>query len=140
MQKSERTYSELIAIPSRIERFRYLQLNGTPGEITFGNERYINQLLYKLPEWKELRREVIIRDNGCDMALAGNDISGPIYVHHMNPISYEDIVNRTKKVLDPENLVCVSFNTHQAIHYGDEMLFTKDDIVERRPNDTIPWR
>ena len=135
-----RTYSELIQIPTYIERYRYLKLGGKAGEITFGNERYLNQILYKSPEWKSLRRTILIRDGGCDLGMDGYSIVGVPLIHHMNPITVEDIYDRNPCVFDPENLICVSRRTHNAIHYGDEELLTIDDIVERRPNDTIPWR
>lgn len=135
-----RTYSELIQIPSYIERYRYLRIGGKAGEITFGNERYLNQVLYRSPEWKSFRREIITRDGGYDMGLIGYSIPGVILVHHINPITVEDIYERNSCVFDPENVISVSTRTHNAIHYGDEELLTIDEIIERRPNDTIPWR
>lgn len=140
MKKNKKTYSELIQIPSYIERFRYLKLGGKAGEITFGNERYLNQLLYKSPEWKSFRREIILRDQGFDMGVDGYEIQGVILVHHMNPITVEDIYNRNNCVFDEENVICVSKITHNAIHYGSEDLLVIDYIPERRPNDTIFWR
>jgi hypothetical protein len=140
MNSSIKRYSELIQIPSYIERYRYLRLGGKAGEITFGNERYLNQILYKSPEWKSFRRGIIIRDYGCDMALEGYSIVGRIIIHHLNPITVEDIYERNECVFDEENVICVSSRTHNAIHYGDEELLMIDEIVERRPNDTIPWR
>lgn len=137
---SNKTYSELSKISDYVERYNYLKLGGKAGEITFGNERYLNQLLYKSPEWKMLRRDIIIRDNGCDMGLDGYSINGVPLIHHINPITVEDIVNRNKCVYDPENLITVSRRTHNAIHYGDIELLTIDEIIERRPNDTVPWR
>lgn len=137
---NKKTYSELIQIPSYIERYRYLRLGGKAGDITFGNERYLNQVLYKSPEWKSIRREVIIRDDGCDMGVEGYSIPGIPIIHHINPITIEDIVNRADKVFDPENLITVSRRTHNAIHYGDEELLTIDQVIIRRPNDQIPWR
>lgn len=137
---SIKTYSKLIQIPSYIERYRYLKIGGKAGEITFGNERYLNQLLYKSPEWKSFRRAIIIRDQGCDMGMPGFEIQGPILVHHLNPITVEDIYNRDGKVFDEENVVCVCKTTHNAIHYGSEDLLVVDEIVERRPNDTLLWR
>ena len=135
-----RTYSELIQIPSYIERYRYLRIGGKAGEITFGNERYLNQVLYKSPDWKSFRRDIIVRDGGFDMGLEGYSIPGVIIVHHLNPITIEDIYDRRQCVFDAENVICVSIRTHNAIHYGDEELLTIDEIIERRPNDTIPWR
>ena len=133
-------YSELIQIPSYAERYRYLKLGGKAGEITFGNERYLNQVLYKSPEWKSFRREIIIRDYGCDMGLDGYTIIGVPIVHHINPITVEDVYNRSDNVFDYENVILVSRRTHNAIHYGDEELLLIDEVIERRPNDTIPWR
>lgn len=137
---NKKTYSELIQIPSYIERYRYLRLGGKAGEITFGNERYLNQILYKSPEWKTFRRHIIIRDMGCDLGIEGYDIRGPIIIHHINPISVDDILNRNPAVFDPENVISVSKRTHNAIHYGDEELLLIDEVIERRPNDTILWR
>lgn len=136
----KKTYSDLIAIPTFIERYRYLRLGGKAGEITFGNERYLNQILYKSPEWKSLRRKILIRDNGCDLGIEGYTIHGVPLIHHINPITVEDIYNRDEKVFDEENLITVSRRTHNAIHYGDEELLLVDEIIERRPNDTCPWR
>lgn len=135
-----KTYSELIKIPSYIDRFRYLRLGGKAGEITFGNERYLNQHFYKSPEWKQFRRDIIIRDKGFDLGAEGYSINGVILIHHINPITVEDIINRSDSIFDPENVISVSKNTHNAIHYGDEHLLCIDEIIERRPNDTIPWR
>lgn len=140
MSNTIRTYSKLVQIPSFIERYRYLRLSGKAGEITFGNERYLNQYLYKSPEWKSFRREMILRDEGYDLGCNGYSIIGAPILHHMNPITIEDIVDRNECVFDPENVICVSRRTHNAIHYGDEELLLIDELVERRPNDTIPWR
>ena len=134
-----RTYSELIKLPSFEERYRYLKLGGKVGEDTFGHSRYLNQMFYQSYEWKNFRREIIIRDNGCDLAMDGWVIHDKIYIHHINPMTLEDIKNRNPMLLDPENAVVVSFGTHQAIHYGDESLLALD-VPERTPNDTIPWR
>lgn len=136
---SIRTYSELIEIPTFKERFEYLRLDGTVGEETFGFDRYLNQIFYKSPEWKAARDFVIIRDQGCDLAMEGHEIFGRILVHHMNPIRIEDIVNRSKYLLDPEYLICTIKNTHDAIHYGDGSLLITGPI-ERTKNDTCPWR
>ena len=137
---NKKTYSELIQIPSYIERYRYLKLGGKAGEITFGNERYLNQILYKSPEWKRFRRGIILRDCGCDMGVPGYEIQGVILIHHINPITVEDIYERNSCVFDEENVISVSKITHNAIHYGDEELLSIDEIVERKPNDTTPWR
>lgn len=137
---NKKTYSELIQIPSYIERYRYLRIGGKAGEITFGNERYLNQILYKSREWKAFRRNIIIRDLGCDLGLEGYTIVGVPIVHHINPITVEDVYNRAYCVFDPENTITVARRTHNAIHYGDEELLLIDELVERKPNDTIPWR
>ena len=136
---SIRTYSELIKIPTFKDRFEYLQLDGKVGEETFGFDRYLNQIFYKSPEWKAVRDFVIIRDQGCDLAMEGHEIFGRILVHHMNPIRIEDIVNRSKYLIDPEYLICTIKNTHDAIHYGDGSLLITGPI-ERTKNDTCPWR
>lgn len=136
---SLKTYSELISIPTFKERFRYLKLGGLVGEETFGCDRYLNQIFYKSPEWRTLRNDIITRDRGCDLGIDGRDIWGRVYIHHMNPIMVRDILDRTDILLDPEYLVICSFNTHNAIHYGDESLLM-EDYTPRTMNDTIPWR
>ena len=136
---SIRTYSELITIPTFEERFEYLQLKGSVGKDTFGYDRYLNQVLYRSPEWKRLRNKIIIRDDGCDLACDGYDVYGKILIHHLNPITVEDVLKKKKKVFDPDNLVCVSHNTHNAIHYGDVDLLVTGPII-RTKNDTCPWR
>lgn len=134
-----RTYSELIKLPTFEERFRYLCLNGDVGKETFGFDRYLNQGFYKSNEWLEVRDYVIIRDNGCDLAIEGQEIHGRILVHHMNPIFKEDILTRSKYLLDPEYLITTIKNTHDAIHYSDENILFKLP-VERMKNDTCPWK
>lgn len=134
-----RRYSELITIPTFEERFEYLKLGGKVGEETFGFDRYINQKFYTSKEWLKVRDQIIIRDNGCDLGIKGRDIYGRIHVHHMNPITVDDIINRLDYCLDPEFLITVSYNTHQAITYSDKSILTLEPIV-RKPNDTIPWR
>lgn len=136
---SIRTYSELITIPTFEERFEYLQLKGSVGKDTFGYDRYLNQILYRSPEWKRLRNQIIIRDGGCDLACEGYDIYSKVLIHHLNPITVEDVLARSRKVFDPDNLVCVSHNTHNAIHYGDVDLLVAGPII-RTKNDTCPWR
>ena len=136
---SIRTYSELITIPTFEERFEYLQLKGSVGKDTFGYDRYLNQVLYRSPEWKRLRNQIIIRDDGCDLAYDGYDVYGKVLIHHLNPITVEDVLARSRKVFDPDNLVCVSHNTHNAIHYGDVDLLVTGPII-RTKNDTCPWR
>ena len=137
--KTIRTYSELIKLQTFEERFQYLQLNGRVGEETFGFDRYLNQKFYNDPEWLRIRDQVIIRDNGCDLAMPDREIKTRILVHHMNPINKEDILRRSDFLLNPEYLICTIKATHDAIHYGDE---SKLIIMppERRPNDTCPWR
>lgn len=135
-----RTYSELIRLPTFEERFKYCQLNGTVGYDTFGYDRYLNQYLYqKSQRWKRVRDEVIIRDNGCDLAMPGYEIRDRILVHHLNPLTIEDIENESDFVFNPEYLICTTHNTHNAIHYGDENLLIKPPI-ERTKYDTCPWR
>lgn len=134
-----RTYSELIKLPTFIERYRYLRLGGKVGEDTFGFDRWLNQVFYKSDEWIEARDFVIVRDMGCDLGMPDREIKSRILVHHMNPISQEDIIRRTKFLLDPEYLISTIKNTHDAIHYGDETLLMPDPIVRTR-NDTCPWR
>lgn len=135
-----KTYSELITLPTFEERFQYLRLDGAVGEETFGFDRYLNQIFYKSTEWQDFRREIIIRDMGCDLGIEDRVIHNHIILHHINPITKEDILRRNINVLlNPDNVICVSHRTHQAIHYGDENLLT---LVpkERTKNDTIPWR
>lgn len=134
-----KTYSELISLESYIERFRYLKLTGVVGIETFGSNRYLNQILYNSTEWKSFRRKIIIRDNGCDLACPGYEIFGQILIHHLNPITIEDIYDRNPMIFDPENVICTVLKTHNAIHYGDESLLCLP-VVERRPNDTCPWK
>lgn len=134
-----RTYSELITLPTFEARYEYLKLHGEVGKETFGFDRYLNQAFYKYPEWRKARDLVIIRDNGCDLGIEGREIRGKILIHHMNPITKEDILSRSEYLLNPEYLICTIKRTHDAIHYGDESLLAKDPI-ERRPNDTCPWR
>lgn len=138
--KKIKTYSELITIPTFEERFRYLKLDNLVGKETFGYDRYLNQILYTSKEWKRFRDEIIIRDNGCDLAYEGHEIPVRITVHHIDPITVEDVVNRNPKIFDPENVISTSDQTHKAIHYGDEnyLLFIKP--IERAANDTCPWK
>lgn len=134
-----RTYSELITLPTFEERYRYLKLSGRVGEETFGFDRYLNQMLYTSNEWRDVRDYVIVRDHGCDLGILDREIHGRILVHHMNPIRQDDILRRSKFLLDPEYLISTIKNTHDAIHYGDESLLILDPI-ERTKNDTCPWR
>ena len=135
-----RTYRELIALPTFEERFRYLKLNGSVGEDTFGFDRYINQQFYNSLEWRRLRDEIIVRENGCDLGLTGYDIGGRVLIHHMNPVTVRDIQERSQYLMNPEYLICVSHDTHNAIHYGDENQSRNKLPIERTKNDTCPWR
>lgn len=139
IMKTIKTYSELITLQTFEDRFNYLQLRGEVGKATFGHNRYLNQILYNSPEWRRFRNEIIIRDNGCDLACDGYEIYGRALIHHINPITVEDIVNRNPMVFDPENVITTVHNTHNAIHYSDESLLPKSPI-ERKQNDTCPWR
>jgi hypothetical protein len=135
-----RTYGELIKIENFLDRYEYLKLNGSVGAETFGFDRWLNQIFYRSPEWKHIREEVIIRDDGCDLGIRDRPIGGRIYVHHMNPIDVKSIVERKSILLNPDFLICCSHNTHEAIHYGNSDILLPDKFVERKPNDTIPWR
>lgn len=136
---SIKTYSELITLPTFEERYNYLRLRGKVGEETFGFDRWLNQRFYRDPEWLRIRDYVIVRDNGCDLAMPDREIRTRILVHHMNPISKEDILRRSEFLLNPEYLICTIKNTHDAIHYGDEGLLITAP-VERTINDTCPWK
>lgn len=134
-----RSYSELCKLKTFEERLEYLQMHARVGEGTFGSLRYLNQNFYRSPEWRRRKREIIIRDNGCDLGLEGYDIYGRIYIHHINPISSNNLKNYDPDILlSSENLICCKFETHQSIHYGNEIL-TPSVFVERRPGDTTPW-
>jgi hypothetical protein len=135
-----RTYSELIKLPSFEERFKYLQLRGKVADETFGVERYLNQKFYRTPEWKRVRDYVILRDAGCDLADPDREIDGRIIIHHMNPIALSDILSHSVDILNPEYLITTCHVTHNAIHYGDISDTKQIGFVERRPNDTCPWR
>lgn len=139
IQMSIRCYSELITLPTYKERFNYLQLNGQVGQDTFGFDRYLNQNFYRSREWKRLRDQIILRDNGCDLGVEGYEIYGRVLIHHMNPITIRDIETTSDYLLNPEYLICTTHNTHNAIHYGDESLLCLGPI-ERKPNDTCPWK
>ena len=134
-----RTYSELVSLLTFKERYEYLRLNGSVGLDTFGFDRYLNQEFYRSKEWKSIRDQVIIRDNGCDLGVDGYEIYGRIVIHHMNPILQTDILDRTQLLLDPDYLICTTHATHNAIHYGDEGLLPREP-VERTRNDTCPWK
>lgn len=134
-----RSYSELITFETFEERFNYLKLKGEVGKETFGFDRYLNQIFYKDPEWLRVRDKVIIRDNGCDLGILDREIYSRILVHHMNPITKEDILSKSKYLLDPEYLICTTKNTHDAIHYSDDSILIKE-LINRTKNDTCPWR
>ena len=134
-----RAYSELIQIPTYEERIEYLRLAGKVGNDTFGFDRIFNQMFYRSKDWKDTRRRIILRDSGCDLGLTDRPIAGKILVHHMNPISLDDIQNKTEYLLNPNYLICVSHDTHNAIHYGTEIPKSSEPIV-RTPNDTCPWK
>lgn len=134
-----RTYSELSQLKTFKERYEYLRLGGVVGDDTFGFDRYLNQIFYKTKEWKDIRRFVIIRDNGCDLGVDGYEIHGTILIHHMNPIRVDDILKRSDILLNPEYLITTVLSTHNAIHYGDNSLLITAPI-ERSKNDTCPWR
>lgn len=135
-----RTYSELMKLQTFEERYEYLRIGGRVGEETFGFDRYLNQLFYKSDEWLKMRNEIIIRDCGCDLAMSDYEIGGKILIHHMNPITVEDIINRSEFLLNPEYLICTSKNTHDAIHYGNKDLLYNTVLIERSKYDTCPWR
>lgn len=135
-----KSYSELITINNFRDRIIYLMLHGSVANETFGHERYLNQLLYKCPEWRSVRNKIIIRDNGCDLAFDGLDIYSGALVHHINPITVEDILQRNPIVFDPENLITTKLDTHNLIHYGSENDIINYTLTDRSPNDTCLWR
>ena len=146
-----RNYKELIQLSTMDERFEYLKLGGIVGKSTFGGERYLNQILYTSTEWRLFRDKIIIRDNGCDMAMPGYYITPAfsdrrlkgredyIIIHHINPLTIDDVYKRSEALFDPNNVVCVSPRTHRAIHYGDKSLIPQE-YIERRPGDHCPWK
>lgn len=134
-----RSYSELKRLPTFKERYEYLRIGGLVGESTFGFERFLNQALYTSQRWRLLRNQIIVRDNGCDLGVEGYDIYDKIIIHHMNPLTREQMEEPDDSMFDPEYLICVSHNTHNAIHYGDASLL-RQEYVPRRPNDTCPWK
>lgn len=138
---TKKCYSELIKIPTFEERFEYLKLDGAVGDFTFNGKRQLNQVLYRSPEWKSFRREIAIRDDGCDLAHSDHRVYGStrLIIHHINPLTIEDILERRPCVFDKENVILTTHNTHEAIHYSNaDILFTEP--IERKPNDTCPWR
>lgn len=134
-----KSYSELIKLQTYEERIEYLKLDGKVAAETFGYDRYLNQVFYKTKEWKSVRNEVIVRDNACDLGILDREICGQVLVHHINPITPNDIKNRSAKLLDPENLICTTKRTHDGIHYGNTTILSTGP-TERSQNDTIPWR
>lgn len=134
-----RSYLELIELKTFEDRFEYLKLNGIVGVETFGSSRLRNQALYQSYEWKKIRDMIILRDNGCDLGIEGRDIFQHAYIHHINPITKKQILDRDPILFDPDNLITVSYQTHQAIHYGDKSILLLDP-VERFANDVAPWR
>lgn len=136
---SIKTYSELSRLATFEERYNYLRLNGFVGKETFGFDRYLNQVFYKSSKWRSIRDFVIVRDNGCDLGIEGREIHGRIIIHHMNPITIQDITQQSEFLLDPEFLISTIHETHNAIHYGDTNLLIREP-VERQRNDTCPWR
>lgn len=134
-----KSYRNLILLPTLEERYEYLKLTGQVGEATFGFDRYLNQEFYTSREWRQFRYKMIARDEGCDMGLIDYPIGGRVILHHINPLSIEDFENSSDLLFDPDNVICVSEPTHNAIHFGDETLLPAEPIL-RTPNDTIPWR
>jgi hypothetical protein len=121
------------------DRFEYLRIRGYVGEATFGHDRYLNQALYRSREWRDFRRRIILRDNGCDLGIPGHEIFDRILIHHINPLSLDDILNRSPLIFDMNNVICVSHDTHNAIHYGNEQCLSTVPM-ERKPGDTCPWK
>jgi len=137
-----RTYTDLIKLPTFLERYRYLKLGGAIGEETFGWERYLNQKFYTSSEWRNFRNSIIVRDNGCDLGIEGHEYAPGelIFIHHLNPIDTHDIVNQTEFLMNPEYVISCRQSTHNAIHYGDESLIVPYELTLRQPNDTCPWK
>lgn len=139
MMKDTKSYSEMIKLKTFDERLKYLKLDGVVSDLTFGGNRYLNQVLYRSEEWRRFRRDVIIRDRGCDLADENRPINRMILIHHLNPLTVEDVKKRSRRIFDMDNVVCTTKETHNAIHYGTD-ISSLYDYKERRPNDTIPWR
>jgi len=137
---SIKTYSDLTKLETFKDRFEYLKIGGVIGERTFGGNRYLNQKFYRSREWRKLRDEIIVRDGGCDLALPGYELTWRVTVHHINPVTEQEMLRLAANVLDPENLVCVSYSTHKALHYGQFDLCSDYAVLDRRPNDTCPWK
>lgn len=141
MYHSIRTYTELMQIPTFLERYRYLKIGGKVGDETFGWERYLNQKFYRSNEWRDFRRQIILRDHGCDLADPDHEFAEGerVIIHHMNPIDTKDIVYQTEYLMNPEYVISVRDRTHRAIHYGDDSLIMEYEPIIRRPGDTCPW-
>lgn len=139
MKRYLKTYTEMSKFSSFEERYEYLKLNGSVCTDTFGFDRYLNQALYRSKEWKDFRQKVILRDNGCDLGVEGYEIPRNVIIHHINPITKEDVLNRDQSIFDLNNVVSTTLETHNAIHYGSDIPQSKQ-LIERRPNDTCPWR
>lgn len=135
--RSLKTYKYLNRLKTFEERFEYLKLSGSIAEQTFGSKRFLNQALYASDKWKKVRGEIIIRDNGCDLGMDGYELIGRIYIHHLNPITIDDVRYGRNCVFDPDNLICCSMDTHNRLHFGTE---PPKPLVARQPNDTCPWK
>lgn len=140
MTRCLKTFSELSKLPTLEARFEYLKLDGIPTNPTFGGRRILNQDFYRSELWQKARRNVIMRDSGCEMGLTPYEIPGIVYIHHINPITYEDVLNHSPLLFDEENLVCVSYDVHEAIHYSNSDVLKKYTVVTRTKNDTCPWK
>lgn len=133
------TYRQMLDFDTFIDRYEYLRLHGAVAYQTFGGSRWLNQAFYSSREWKQFRQDIILRDGGCDLAIQDRPIHGRIILHHINPITKEDLDSGMEILLDPDNIVCVSHLTHNAIHYGDPSILFEEPLV-RKPNDTCPWK
>lgn len=139
MRTGDRSYRHLITLPTFEERYEYLKLGGRVGEQTFGSDRIFNQSFYQSKQWKDFRRDIILRDNGCDLGIEDREIFGKIVVHHINPMTMEQLDEGGADLFDPDNFICCSDMTHNAIHFGDTSLLVKSNVVERKPGDTKLW-
>lgn len=139
-QRYSKSYLELIQLPTYTERLNYLMTHSAIGSETFGFDRYLNQALYRSSEWKKIRTQVVLRDEGCDLGVKGHELIGRVTVHHINPITVEDVKNRDPKVFDMNNLITTSIETHRLIHYGTAEALSHNVLTERSKNDTCPWR
>lgn len=138
MRESMKSYRELMTIHSFQDRLRYLQQAQLVGDRTFGGDRYLNQAFYKSREWRHFRHSIVVRDDGCDLAVPGYPVGDRGYIHHINPITQDQLIHGDDALFDPDNVILCSFKTHNAIHYGSELSIPQP-LVERRPNDTCPW-